>query len=123
MPVYNPQGVYLVKLWLNGVARRVIVDDFLPVDERGHLLCSHTMAAVSGKEQNNGSGSVLELWVPILVSIYLALKSLVWLYMYSLTCLFYDESEGKGVHEAMRRIRFPRLKLRRGHIQPDGVDT
>lgn len=62
MPVYNPHGVYMVKLWLNGVARRVIVDDLLPVDERGNLLCSHTT--------NRGA---LELWVPILEKAYMKL--------------------------------------------------
>ena len=34
----------------------VVVDDFLPVDKRGELLCSHT-------KNNDGC---LELWVPIL---------------------------------------------------------
>ena len=55
-PIYNPNGVYMVKLWFNGVERRVLVDDFLPVDKRGELLCSHT-------KNNDGC---LELWVPIL---------------------------------------------------------
>ena len=54
MPVYNPKGIYMVKLWLNGVERRVVVDDRLPVNARGKLLCSHT----TSKED-----SVLELWV------------------------------------------------------------
>ncbi len=61
-PIYNPHGVYMVKLWLNGVARRVIVDDYLPVDKEGNLLCSHT--AVLG-------GNILELWVPILEKAYM----------------------------------------------------
>ena len=62
MPVYNPHGVYMVKLWLNGVARRVIIDDQLPVDSRGKLLCSHTTNA-----------NVLELWVPLLEKAYMKL--------------------------------------------------
>ena len=53
----------MVKLWLNGVERRVLVDDLLPVDARGKLLCSHTKTA-------NGS---LELWVPILEKAYMKL--------------------------------------------------
>ena len=63
MPIFNPSGVYMVKLWLNGVERRVLVDDLLPVDARGKLLCSHTKTA-------NGS---LELWVPILEKAYMKL--------------------------------------------------
>ncbi|KAL7544034.1 hypothetical protein ACHAXR_013478 [Thalassiosira sp. AJA248-18] len=69
MPVYNPHGVYMVKLWLNGVARRVIVDDLLPVDERGNLLCSHTTNLGKKADGNN----VLELWVPILEKAYMKL--------------------------------------------------
>ena len=67
-PIYNPQGVYMVKLWLNGVARRVIVDDKLPVDKKGNLLCSHT---VELGENKSNRGSNLELWVPILEKAYL----------------------------------------------------
>lgn len=63
-PIYNPQGVYMVKLWLNGVTRRVIVDDYLPVDNEGNLLCSHTV--ILGENKNN-----LELWVPILEKAYM----------------------------------------------------
>ena len=63
MPIYNPSGVYMVKLWLNGVERRVLVDDMFPIDARGKLLCSHTKTA-------NGS---LELWVPILEKAYMKL--------------------------------------------------
>jgi len=40
--VYNPEGKYMVKLWLNGVARQVIVDDRLPIDKHGNLLCAQT---------------------------------------------------------------------------------
>lgn len=38
--VYNPSGKYMVRLWANGVARKVVVDDLLPVDSRGRLICS-----------------------------------------------------------------------------------
>ncbi len=62
-PIYNPKGVYMVKLWFNGVERRVLVDDLLPVDKGGELLCSHT---------KNKDGC-LELWVPILEKAYMKL--------------------------------------------------
>ena len=40
--IYNPEGKYMVKLWLNGVARQVVVDDRLPIDRHGNLLCAQT---------------------------------------------------------------------------------
>ncbi|KAF9420194.1 calpain 7, partial [Entomortierella beljakovae] len=39
-PCYNPHGKYLVKLTFNGIARRVVVDDFLPVSKTGTLMCT-----------------------------------------------------------------------------------
>mmetsp|Transcript_36362 Transcript_36362/g.109113 ORF Transcript_36362/g.109113 Transcript_36362/m.109113 type:complete len:659 (-) Transcript_36362:145-2121(-) len=65
MPAYNPAGKYMVKLWLNGVARRVVVDDLFPVDQRGRLLCSHT-------DDVRGSGG-LELWVSVIEKAYMKL--------------------------------------------------
>ena len=62
MPIFNPTGIYMVKLWLNGIERRVLVDDRLPVDNRGNLLCSHTKTK-----------GVLELWVCILEKAYMTL--------------------------------------------------
>ena len=41
-PRYNRCGKYMVKLWINGVPRKVIVDDMMPVDKNGKLLCSCT---------------------------------------------------------------------------------
>jgi calpain-7 len=56
--VYNPSGKYLVKLWINGCARRVVVDDRLPVDQSGRLMCSYS---------TNRS----ELWVSIIEKAYM----------------------------------------------------
>jgi calpain-7 len=63
-PMYNPYGKYLVKLWLNGVARCVVVDDFLPIDKKGNLLCSQT---------TNNNANELELWVSIIEKAYMKL--------------------------------------------------
>jgi calpain-7 len=63
MPRYNEKGLYIVKLWFNGVERRVLVDDKLPVDKDGKLLCSHT----------DSNDRCLELWVPILEKAYMKL--------------------------------------------------
>jgi calpain-7 len=63
IPIYSPEGKYMVKLWLNGVARQVIVDDRLPIDRNSNLLCSHT----------TGSRTQLELWVPIIEKAYMKL--------------------------------------------------
>ncbi|KAG6611650.1 calpain-like protease [Phytophthora cinnamomi] len=42
-PVYNPFGKYVVKLWANGVPRKVVIDDLLPVSSAsGQLLSSCT---------------------------------------------------------------------------------
>lgn len=63
IPVYNPEGKYIVKLWLNGVARQVVVDDRLPIDRHSNLLCSHT----------TGDRNQLELWVSIIEKAYMKL--------------------------------------------------
>eukprot|EP00053_Salpingoeca_punica_P017151 m.164194 g.164194 ORF g.164194 m.164194 type:complete len:791 (-) comp17129_c0_seq1:337-2709(-) len=39
-PIFNPYGKYFVRLFVNGAWRKVVVDDTLPVDATGNLLCS-----------------------------------------------------------------------------------
>jgi calpain-7 len=63
--LYNPAGKYMVKLWLNGVARCVVVDDFLPIDKYGNLLCSHTTTTTNTSQ--------LELWVCLIEKAYMKL--------------------------------------------------
>ncbi|KAJ2774228.1 cysteine protease, partial [Coemansia nantahalensis] len=41
-PVFNPAGKYMAKLFVNGLWRRVIIDDLLPVAESGRLLCTYS---------------------------------------------------------------------------------
>ena len=63
VPIVNPEGKYMVKLWLNGVARQVVVDDRLPIQRQSNLLCSRT----------TGSPDRLEIWVSIIEKAYMKL--------------------------------------------------
>lgn len=62
IPIFNPSGKYLVKLFINGIARKVVVDDRLPVNmDTGQLLCAK-------------STNPLELWVSIIEKAYMKLN-------------------------------------------------
>ncbi|KAI9348162.1 hypothetical protein BDR26DRAFT_854076 [Obelidium mucronatum] len=43
IPIYNPSGKYIVKLFFNGVYRKIVVDDYLPVSQNGVLMCTYAV--------------------------------------------------------------------------------
>ncbi len=59
-PMYNPSGKYMVKLYFNGVFRKVVVDDFLPIAKDGSLMCTYS------RNRN-------ELWPSIIEKAYMKL--------------------------------------------------
>ncbi|OBZ91745.1 Calpain-7 [Choanephora cucurbitarum] len=59
-PCYNPNGKYVVKLVYNGIVRKVVVDDLLPVSRDGTLMCTFST--------NRG-----ELWPSIIEKAYMKL--------------------------------------------------
>ncbi|KAI9016376.1 hypothetical protein CLU79DRAFT_763565 [Phycomyces nitens] len=59
-PCYNPNGKYVIKLVFNGISRKVIVDDLLPLSRQNTLMCTFS----ADKE---------ELWASIIEKAYMKL--------------------------------------------------
>lgn len=57
-PIYNPCGKYMIKLLLNGIWRKIVIDDLFPCDMYGNMLCSYS---------NNSS----EYWVSLIEKAYM----------------------------------------------------
>ncbi|KAJ3077305.1 hypothetical protein HDU98_004267 [Podochytrium sp. JEL0797] len=61
VPLYNPSGKYSVKLIFNGIHRKIVVDDYLPVSKSGSLMCTYS------SNQN-------EIWPSIVEKAYMKLN-------------------------------------------------
>ncbi|OAD66727.1 calpain-like protease PalB/Rim13 [Phycomyces blakesleeanus NRRL 1555(-)] len=59
-PCYNPNGKYVIKLVFNGISRKVVVDDLLPLSQKNTLMCTFS----ADKE---------ELWASIIEKAYMKL--------------------------------------------------
>jgi calpain-7 len=43
VPVFNEYGEYYVRLYYNGLFRKIKIDDVFPVDEKDELLCTYSL--------------------------------------------------------------------------------
>lgn len=75
-PVYNPTGEYIVKLYVNGAWRGVVIDDYMPINTAGNWLCAYSARGkmwvsliekaylkLNGGYDFNGSNSSRDLYI------------------------------------------------------------
>jgi calpain-7 len=69
VPVYNPSGKYLVKLHMNGIMRKVVVDDYLPVTT--HL---NSKGGEVYRPLCSCSSDPAEMWISLVEKAYMKLN-------------------------------------------------